>query len=111
MLCAGLWTVSHSAVFLWTRPVQCVANMKSSCPKSKSFVIDTHIHTHTTLLILILKMSSESLDRYERARVADVLREKEFNDGDYVITQGERGDMFYIIVEVGYTYTHNVGDC
>jgi cAMP-dependent protein kinase regulator len=40
------------------------------------------------------------LDRYERARVADVLREMSFKDGDYVISQGERGDMFYIIVEV-----------
>eukprot|EP00455_Lapot_gusevi_P044843 TRINITY_DN565_c0_g1_i7.p1 TRINITY_DN565_c0_g1~~TRINITY_DN565_c0_g1_i7.p1 ORF type:complete len:682 (-),score=261.92 TRINITY_DN565_c0_g1_i7:417-2462(-) len=40
-----------------------------------------------------------SLDRYERAKIADALTERVFEAGEYVLRQGERGDYFYIIEE------------
>ena len=48
------------------------------------------------------------LDKYERAKVADSLDEIEFNDGDYVITIGDPGDTFYIVVEVHYFETFTI---
>jgi CRP-like cAMP-binding protein len=41
----------------------------------------------------------QSLDRNERAKIADALEPVSFHDGDYVITQGEAGDAFYIVEE------------
>jgi CRP-like cAMP-binding protein len=38
-----------------------------------------------------------SLDRYERAKVADALTTASFKDGEHVIRQGEAGDAFYIV--------------
>jgi cAMP-dependent protein kinase regulator len=40
------------------------------------------------------------LERYERLMVADALEPEIFDDGASIITQGEVGDAFYIIVEV-----------
>ncbi len=40
------------------------------------------------------------LERYERLMVADALEPEIFDDGASIITQGEAGDAFYIIVEV-----------
>lgn len=43
-----------------------------------------------------------SLDRYERAKVADALVDRTFTDGQYVITAGDAKDRnFYILEEVG----------
>ncbi|ELR19474.1 cyclic nucleotidebinding domain containing protein [Acanthamoeba castellanii str. Neff] len=39
------------------------------------------------------------LERYERLMVADALEPEIFDDGASIITQGEVGDAFYIIVE------------
>lgn len=39
------------------------------------------------------------LERYERLMVADALEPEIFDDGASIITQGEAGDAFYIIVE------------
>jgi len=44
---------------------------------------------------------AESLDKYERAKVADALEEMEFEDGDCIIAQGDKGNNMYIIKEVG----------
>jgi cAMP-dependent protein kinase regulator len=42
----------------------------------------------------------DSLNAREKAELADALVEtRQFNDGEYIITQGERGDSFYIIME------------
>ena len=43
---------------------------------------------------------SESLDKWERLTVADALEPCTFQDGDNVVTQGESGEDFFIIVEV-----------
>lgn len=41
----------------------------------------------------------ESLDKWERLTVADALEPCTFQDGDNVVTQGESGEDFFIIVE------------
>lgn len=44
---------------------------------------------------------TESLDKWERLTVADALEPCTFSDGENVVTQGEEGEDFFIIVEVG----------
>ncbi|XP_076345277.1 cAMP-dependent protein kinase regulatory subunit-like isoform X2 [Tachypleus tridentatus] len=39
----------------------------------------------------------ESLDKWERLTVADALESAQFNDGDIVVEQEQKGDDFYII--------------
>ncbi|XP_064407002.1 cAMP-dependent protein kinase type I-alpha regulatory subunit-like [Halichondria panicea] len=41
----------------------------------------------------------ESLDKWERLTVADALEPCTFHDGSFVVTQGESGEEFFIIVE------------
>ena len=43
---------------------------------------------------------TENLDKWERLTVADALEPCRFEDGEHVVTQGEPGEDFYIIVEV-----------
>ena len=45
-------------------------------------------------------LPAESLDKWERLTVADALEPCTFQDGENVVTQGEAGEDFYIIVEV-----------
>ena len=47
----------------------------------------------------------ESLDKWERLTVADALEPVSFEDGEYVVIQGEQGEDFYIIVEVRFNFT------
>jgi cAMP-dependent protein kinase regulator len=39
------------------------------------------------------------LDQWERLTVADALESVQFNDGDTIVSQGEKGNDFFIIVE------------
>eukprot|EP00921_Rhytidocystis_pertsovi_P012688 GHVQ01020619.1.p1 GENE.GHVQ01020619.1~~GHVQ01020619.1.p1 ORF type:complete len:492 (+),score=104.97 GHVQ01020619.1:420-1895(+) len=39
----------------------------------------------------------QSMNAWERAKVADGLRRETFTDGTYIVRQGESGDRFYII--------------
>lgn len=41
----------------------------------------------------------QNMDHYERSKVADVVKEKRYKAGETIITQGEAGDIFYILVE------------
>merc|ERR1711872_669197 len=41
----------------------------------------------------------ENLDKWERLTVADALEATSFDDGDVVVTQGESGNDFFIIVD------------
>ena len=41
----------------------------------------------------------DSLDKFERMTVADALEQVCFEDNETIVTQGEKGDDFYIIVE------------
>ena len=40
-----------------------------------------------------------SLDHYQRAKLADAIKEDKFKKDEFVIKQGENGDVFYIISE------------
>ena len=46
----------------------------------------------------------ESLDKWERLTVADALEAVQFSDGEAIVTQGESGEDFFIIVEVKYIH-------
>ncbi len=37
------------------------------------------------------------MDNYERGKLSDSLKTMTFNKGDYIITEGEKGDVFYIL--------------
>lgn len=39
------------------------------------------------------------MDCLERSKIAETLKEMRFDNGDYVIREGEQGDSFYIILE------------
>jgi cAMP-dependent protein kinase regulator len=41
----------------------------------------------------------EPMEAYEREKIADVLETVEFADGEAVISEGEEGDTFFIVVE------------
>lgn len=38
--------------------------------------------------------------KYERLTVADALETCQFSEGQKIVTQGQRGDTFYIILDV-----------
>ena len=42
----------------------------------------------------------KELDKWERFTVADALESVQFEDGDKIIVQGEKGEDFFIIIEV-----------
>lgn len=44
----------------------------------------------------------ESLDKWERLTVADSLEPVQFEDGDKIVIQGEKGEDFFIIIEVTF---------
>ncbi len=39
----------------------------------------------------------DTMDPYERSKIADVIKTKHYKKGDYVIKQGEKGNTFYFI--------------
>lgn len=41
----------------------------------------------------------ESMNAYDRTKLADALRTEEFQDGEYIVRQGEDGDVFFLIEE------------
>lgn len=41
----------------------------------------------------------QTMDHYERSKLADAIKEHKFKAGDKIITQGESGDVFYIVEE------------
>uniref|UniRef100_A0A6A7G8V8 Camp-dependent protein kinase regulatory subunit n=1 Tax=Hirondellea gigas TaxID=1518452 RepID=A0A6A7G8V8_9CRUS len=51
-----------------------------------------------------------SLDKYERAIVADALTEVEYQDGEYILTKGDPGDEFFIISEGAADATKRLSD-
>ena len=54
-----------------------------------------------SLLSLMGSISpAESLDKWERLTVADALEPCTFQQGENIVTQGEPGEEFFIIVEV-----------
>ena len=47
-----------------------------------------------------LLVCTESLDKWERLTVADALEPCTFQEGENIVTQGDPGEEFFIIVEV-----------
>lgn len=41
----------------------------------------------------------ESMDVYERNKIADALQTETFQDGEHIVKQGEPGDRFYLLVD------------
>jgi cAMP-dependent protein kinase regulator len=41
----------------------------------------------------------QNMDHYERSKLADAIKEMKFPAGHQIITQGEQGDSFYILVD------------
>jgi cAMP-dependent protein kinase regulator len=41
----------------------------------------------------------QSMDNYERSKLADAFREEHFKHGDVIIKEGEEGNTFYIVAE------------
>jgi cAMP-dependent protein kinase regulator len=46
----------------------------------------------------------QELDQWERLTVADALETVQFNDGDNIVVQGEKGNDFFIIQEGNKNY-------
>ena len=40
-----------------------------------------------------------NMDHYEILKLSDALKEEKFHDGDYIIKQGEEGNIFYMLME------------
>ena len=40
----------------------------------------------------------QNMDSYERSKLSDAIVEKWFEEGEYVIREGEQGDIFYLIM-------------
>ena len=40
----------------------------------------------------------ENMDAYERSKLSDAIQEQWYNEGDYIITEGQQGDIFYLIM-------------
>ena len=39
----------------------------------------------------------QNMEAYERSKLADAIQERWFEVGDYVITEGQEGDSFFMI--------------
>ena len=39
------------------------------------------------------------MDHYERSKLADAIKEAKVEPNDFIIRQGEEGNVFYIIIE------------
>lgn len=55
--------------------------------------------------VLIKVKALSSLDSYERSQVADMLEGVDYEDGAKIVTEGEDGNEFYIIMKGGVTVT------
>lgn len=51
----------------------------------------------------------DSIDSYERAKIADVIQEKDYNAGERVIREGEDGSTFYLVIS-GDAYAEKLID-
>ncbi len=46
-----------------------------------------------------------NMEAYERSKLADAIHEKWFEEGDYVITEGQAGETFYMLMSGKATAT------
>ena len=50
------------------------------------------------------------MDPYERSKLGDAIKEMKFYKGDYIITEGEPGSVFYLIMKGTCIATKDLGD-
>lgn len=50
------------------------------------------------------------MDPYERSKLGDAIKEFKFKKGDYIITEGEFGNVFYLIMKGTCIATKDLGD-
>ena len=75
---------------LWALDRECFNNIVKDAAIKKR-----EKYENTLKKVEILK----SIDPYELGQICDALKSETFNKGDYIITQGDRGDVFYILDE------------
>jgi len=53
---------------------------------------------------------TSNMDAYERSKIADAVKRVKIPAGEYVVRQGEKGDVFYLIEEGEAYATKKVGE-
>lgn len=41
----------------------------------------------------------ETMDDYERGQLSDNIKEETYNEGEFIVKEGDHGDIFFFIVE------------
>ena len=75
---------------LWALDRECFNNIVKDAAMKKR-----EKYENTLKKVEILK----SIDPYELGQICDALKTQNFNKGDFIIKQGDRGDVFYILDE------------
>ena len=75
---------------LWALDRECFNNIVKDAAIKKR-----EKYENTLKKVEILK----SIDPYELGQICDALKTQNFNKGDFIIKQGDRGDIFYILDE------------
>lgn len=52
----------------------------------------------------------KTMDPYERSKLGDAIKEFKFKKGDYIITEGDVGNVFYLIMKGNCIATKDLGD-
>ena len=82
--------IAKSEVIVWAMERVVFRRVLMQTTASKRSLYESFLSTVSLL---------ESLDRYERAKIADALLEVVFKDGEFVIKEGDAGDNFYLVVD------------
>jgi len=85
---------------LWALDRECFNNIVKDAAIKKR-----EKYENTLKKVEILK----SIDPYELGQICDALKTQNFNKGDFIIKQGDRGDIFYILDE-GKAHAEKVFD-
>lgn len=81
---------AESEVQLWVLDRNTFNNIVKEASQKKREMYEDFLQTVPIL---------SNMDHYERTKMADAVKEKKYKEGDVIITQGEKGDLFFILVE------------
>lgn len=81
---------ANTEVICWVLDRDCFNNIVKEAARIKRETYEQFLAT-----VQIFK----EIDVYERSQMADALQTVDYNDGEFVIRQGEWGDVFYLIEE------------
>lgn len=82
--------IAKTACVLWSVDRETFNNIVKDAAQKKRELYENFLQS-----VDILK----SVDSYELSQIADALKTCNYNPGDYIIREGELGDVFYIILE------------